>query len=150
MKHLFFVFVTLMITLHVQAQTKFVRLIDKHNHKIAKGHITGVTDSTVLIYRSGKEFHVPIEQVNFILQGRSAGFNILIGALVGGATGMIVGASTNNDEMGAVVISETVGLICGAVAGTLIGVFTKAVNPVEYTHVNGKHALIEQYIRENQ
>ena len=105
----------------------FVRIYDAENIKIAKGFLSSVNDSGMVVLVKKKEVLVRTTRINTVKTRRSAGHNIGMGAMAGFGAGGIYGllqeeggstfgSSSRGDDA---IIYGTVGLMLGSVVGGL-------------------------------
>src|SRR5947209_5361666 len=73
-----------------QTQKLFVRLYNTDSKKIAKGDLLEGSDSTVEVLNQRKSISFPVNQISFIKTRHSAGHAILVGAIIGTTTGIIL------------------------------------------------------------
>lgn len=114
------------ISIQAEAQKKiFVRVTNLFGTEV-KGHLWDIND-TILILQLKKYqwIEIPIHSIDKIKTKRSAGYNASMGALIGGVTfgGVAIAGSGSNTRSAE---SGIVGLISGAAAGALIGLFSSA------------------------
>ena len=121
-------------------KSSFVRLYNLTGEKINKGHVISVTDTSLQLKDASTSVDIPVRSIGFIKTKRSAGNNVLIGAVIGATAGAILGAVTlPSDEFfdftqgeGAA-IGGVIGLGVGAVIG---GLTVLAKNPNTFL-ING-------------
>jgi hypothetical protein len=114
------IFLLLLITVcfcgHAQ-KLPFVRVYDLAGKKINKGHVRGVTDTT-LLFKAGS---MRVQDIGSIETKHSVGNNVLIGSLVGMTTFAIIGAGYAEADGAAA--GAAGGLVWGALIGGLTGAF---------------------------
>lgn len=76
----------------------FLRIYNMEGKKINKGQFRFINDSILGIRRYKKLVQVHVRDIGKIKTKRSAGNNVLVGSLVGGATLSIVGAATSEQK----------------------------------------------------
>jgi len=109
----------------------FIRVYDLNGKKIAKGRIASLTDTSLVTGPREKPVNIDVSRIGSIKTKRSAGHNIFLGAVIGTATGAILGiASGGEDEWwgqgeGAAVGGLTMGAI-GAGVGAITAIFKKS------------------------
>ncbi|TPV33872.1 hypothetical protein FJ651_06850 [Paucihalobacter ruber] len=125
--------------LHSKDQ-KFVRIYDLDDHKIAKGFLYGVSDSTLTIRFRDSLHTLSATDLGAIKFKRAIGSSVLKGSIIGGVIGAVVGGggssslrwkgdlsylndnNSTGDWAGAGII---LGLPVGAAVGGLTGVLRK-------------------------
>ena len=145
MKKIYFLlfFFSVCCTMTYAQKRTFLRVYNIDGHKLAKGYLYNITDSSVLIFKDTIVKEIIAKNIGYIKTRRSLGHNILIGALSGGIPGGIIGVAsgepnTNDATFGgilhdavtftpgeAAVLGIIVGGVLGSVTGALIHGFTK-------------------------
>lgn len=145
-KYLLFTLVML-VCIGCYAQTEingkllFIRVFDLNGEKMSKGKVFIVTDSTLHIKTSSGVEILPISIIKKIKTKRSAGNNILIGSLIGFASGAVLGITTADPDawFGYTAAEGATGIgIVGAVAGSTVGAITIAFKNSTTFIVDGK------------
>lgn len=73
----------LLLTVSIHAQKgKFVRIYDLKGVKFQKGHVVGITDSTLTVALNAEATTIPIKQIGFIRTNRSIGHDIIIASSI--------------------------------------------------------------------
>jgi len=101
----------------------FVRVYDLHDKKTHKGRIASITDSSLTLRLRDSLTTVPVSQIGSIRTRRSAGHNLLVGAVVGVAAGTILGvlASATTDGTFFSDTPASTWILSGAGGGALWG-----------------------------
>lgn len=122
----------------------YVRAYNLEGIKIGKGKLFAFSDTLLILKQNSKLINLDPMKIGKIKTKHSTGHNILIGSLVGGATGAIVGAASSNQQTktrdggwlfgeyeyttgtssgtGAA-IGGTIGILGGAITGLSISAF---------------------------
>lgn len=122
MKNLIFT-IALLLSLNIWAQDAlkntniFVRVYDLQDNKIGKGKIHSFSDTSLQLYRKGEPVEIPVSNIGSIKTKRSAGNNVLYGAVTGAGTMAVLGAATADPD--AWIFGYTAGE--GAAAGAFLG-----------------------------
>ncbi len=123
MKNLIFV-ITLILSINVCAQNGFentnvfVRVYDLQGKKIGKGKILSISETSLQLNRKGESMEIPVSSIGSIKTKRSAGHNVLVGAVIGASTMAFLGAATADPDAW-LILPRTAGE--GAAAGALLG-----------------------------
>src|SRR4051794_38573080 len=140
MKLVIFLFFIL-LAYDVSAQKMgFVRVYDLNGHKINKGEVLAITDTSLLLQREAKIATIPLASIGTIKTKRSAGNNILVGSVIGTVVGVALGvASANPDEFLGFTAGEgaAMGVIIGAPVGAAIGGITVLFKNSKTYLING-------------
>ena len=123
---LFYLILLISFSYKLSAQkSTFVRVYNLTGHKIYKGDVLMVTDSSLQLKVKSTPINIPVRDIGSIKTKRSAGNNILIGAITGASSMAIVGVvSADPDEFLGYTAGEgaAVGLLLGAPPVLLLGV----------------------------
>ena len=121
----------LSVSINAQNETTknnaFVRVYSTHGNKISKGYIIFVNDSILKLKNNSKYEILNFKDIGYIKTKRSAGNNVLTGASIGAATGVILGITTADPAwIFGYTASEgaAMGAISGGVSGAAIGGIT--------------------------
>ncbi len=109
-------------------KTIFIRVYNLSGKKINKGHLLSVTDSTLLLEGKNSSLIIPVTSIGFIKTNRSAGNNLLIGSLAGGATLAIAGAVSSNPDKTILSFTPAQGAATGAAIGLPVGAMIGALD----------------------
>lgn len=99
----------------------FVRVYNLEGKKIGKGHIVSLTDSLLQLKRGAKDLQFSFNDIGTIKTKRSAGHNILVGAVIGATTFAILGAASADPDAWIFAYTAAEGAAAGAVGGALGG-----------------------------
>lgn len=118
---IFNLFLWTLLTFNVQAQkTIFVRVYDLSGHKIDKGRVHAVTDTSLQLEGESKPTNISARTIGTIKTKHSGGNNVLIGAITGLAVGGGLGlAGTDKDDF--LIDSKGEGAAAGALVGVPLG-----------------------------
>ena len=97
MKTLAFVLLISLSCNAIAQNSPFVRVYDLNGRKTHKGKIAGVTDSTLTLWSNNGPVTIPVRGIGAIRTRRSAGHNLLLGAIIGTVSGAIFGAASTNE-----------------------------------------------------
>lgn len=130
----FFASINLYSQNQVMAKTLFVRVIDIEGKKVGKGYVRVATDSTLELSRSNEYRIIPLKNIGYIKTKRSAGHNVLTGAITGASIGVILGVATAEPDKilgytageGAVAFGS-LGFIGGAALGGIVSAIKNSV-----------------------
>ena len=114
---LFYLILLISLNYNLSAQkSTFVRVYNLTGQKIYKGDVLIVTDSSLQLKVKSTPMNIPVRDIGSIKTKRSAGNNIVIGAIAGASSMAIVGVVTADPE-------EFLGYTAGegAAAGLLLG-----------------------------
>lgn len=135
MKFLFFTLVLISCSLLYAQETKnkataFIRVYNLNGEKIAKGRVSRITDTSLVVSRKEKPINIELSKIGFIKTKRSVGNNILYGAAIGAGTGAILGLASGGESefWGKGEGAGGFGLIFGAMgagAGAITAIFKK-------------------------
>jgi len=106
-----------------EKSTPFIRVYNLEGNKMNKGRVLGVNDTILQLQGKKGLEDIDIRTIGLIKTKRSEGNNILLGSLIGLATGAIFGAIANGGDDSWFTTEEAaagVGAV-GAVVGTGIG-----------------------------
>ncbi len=124
----------------VKTQNDFLRVYNLEGKKISKGFVVMVNDSVIELKNSNKN-KINIKNIGFIKTKRSAGNNVLIGALSGTTVGAVAGASSANPNDWVFSYSPAEGALAGgvlgAIGGGVVGSLTALSKKVETIIING-------------
>lgn len=126
MKNLIFA-ITLILGINVCAQNGFentnlfVRVYDLQGNKIGKGKILSISETSLQLNRKGESVKIPVSSIGSIKTKRSAGNNVLIGAVTGATTMAILGAATAEPDAWIFGYTAAEGATAGALGGALVG-----------------------------
>lgn len=140
MKFLLLISLTFVTYAALAQKAMFVRVFDLKGKKITSGKIAELTDSSFKIRKnSSRSTMIPFRQIGIIETKRSAGHNVLIGALIGSVAFGIVGATgTESDTQTGydldlfsspgeqAAVGAVVGLTIGAAIGGITALFKKS------------------------
>jgi len=106
----------------------FVRIYDLQGSKIAKGKILSITDDGIRLKAKKRPVSVAVSEIGRVKTKRSGGHNVLMGASVGAATGIILGVASSDPDAGFLSYSASDGAAGGGImlgtVGTVIGGIT--------------------------
>ena len=126
----------------------FVRVFDFQGKKISKGKIVSITDSSLHLKRKKESYEIPLKNIYKIKTKRSAGNNLLTGAVIGATTlGIFMAIPTVQltDEHSAVG-NASGGALLGGVAGTVIGGITILFKNSKSYEINGDKVKWNRFI----
>lgn len=151
MKFLFFTLVLISCSLLYAQETKnkatpFIRVYNLNGEKIAKGRVSRITDTSLVVSRGEKPVNLELSKIGFIKTKRSAGNNILYGAAIGAGTGVILGLASGGE-------SEFWGKGEGAggfglffmTVGSGIGAITAIFKKPKTFSIEGKHSNLKAF-----
>lgn len=132
------------ISVHAQKEAKknnvFIRVYSTEGRIINKGHISFINDSLIGL-KNNRNIEINVRDIGFIKTKRSAGNNILIGAMAGGITLAVLGAASSdpNDWVYSFTPAEgaVIGGVLGALGGGAIGGITALSKKVKTYIING-------------
>ncbi|OYX24879.1 MAG: hypothetical protein B7Z06_08290 [Flavobacteriales bacterium 32-35-8] len=142
-KMIFFFALILSINVSAQKEIKhslFIRVYNLEGRIINKGNIIFLNDSLIGL-KNNRNIEINVRDIGFIKTKRSAGNNILIGAVAGGITSAVLGAvsSDPNDWVFSYTPAEgaLLGGVLGALGGGAIGGITALSKKVKTYIING-------------
>lgn len=129
-----FLLFTLAFTVSAQ-KSMFVRVYDLSGNKIHKGKVVSATETSLQLKGVKEDIIIPVSGIGKIKTKRSAGNNILYGAIAGGLALGIYGATTSEPGSGLFDYSSSegffggllLGAAPGAAAGGITAIFKKPV-----------------------
>ena len=131
MKILAFLF-TILVAHDLQAQKSiFIRVYDLKGHKIARGHVLSVTDTSLQLVKEATR--ILVGNIGSIRTKHSAGNNMLVGSIIGTTTFAVLGAINGDTE------TTAEGAAYWGLAGLPIGALFGALT---IPFKNSKHYLI--------
>lgn len=148
------VIIALILSINVFAQNEvynntFIRIYNLEGKKINKGKIKSITKNSIEIYLKGKTIKIPLNKIGKIKTKRSAGNNIVKGALIGGGSLAILGLLSGDDDKGFISFSGTdkasIGLIGGGFFGGIIGGITAIFKKSDIYIINGNEMKLENF-----
>ena len=119
--------ITLFFCVNVSAQNDlesinvFVRVYNLEGKKINKGKILSISETSLQLNNDGL---IPLSTIGFIKTNRSAGHNVLVGALIGAVPFSVNGAVTADPDafLGNTVAEGAAGgALIGGIVGSAIG-----------------------------
>lgn len=130
-------------------ENTFLRVYNPFGNKIAQGHLSGTTDSSLLLTKGEKTLEINYSLISFIKTKHSTWHNILVtGAIFGGA-GMILAIATHksssttgpstlgNFQINFSTESEAIaGLVVGGITGAAIGGIAGSLKKINTYKVN--------------
>ncbi|MBC7650415.1 MAG: hypothetical protein H7101_01555 [Deinococcales bacterium] len=149
----FFFIITLFISNIVFSQNRgFIRVYDNNKHKIAKGYLQKITDSSILLAQGNKRLlgEIHYSKIGNIKLRRSTGHAIAMVALANAAVYGILGAATAQNSSDANLFFSKyntfeglgmfgiLGAVQGAIVGTVVG-GTKSIIVKKITPINGDY-----------
>lgn len=138
-----------------QAQSSnFLRVFDPSGKKIAKGHLNGTTETSLILKKGNRTIEIPYQRIGHMITKRSFGHSVLMTSLlIGGITstiGIVTNSSTKNttSPVGGELnfnidlsYSNTdilaMGLTTGVLLGTSVGGIIGGTKKTEHFNVNG-------------
>ena len=148
MKNLIFA-ITLILGINVCAQNGFentnlfVRVYDLQGNKIGKGKILSISETSLQLNRKGESVEIPVSSIGSIKTKRSAGNNVLIGAVIGATSMAILGTATADPDDGwgwTAAEGAAGGALGGALGGAAIGGITILFKNSKSYEINGDKA----------
>ncbi|NEW78161.1 MAG: hypothetical protein GZ086_01800 [Gelidibacter sp.] len=146
MKNLIFA-ITLILSINIYSQNRFektkafVRVYDLQGKKIGKGKILSISDTSLQLNRKVASAEIPVNSIGSIKTKRSAGHNVLKGAVIGASTMAILGAATANPDDWFLAYSAgegvAVGAVFGGAGGAAIGGITILFKNSKSYEING-------------
>lgn len=118
----------------------FVRIYNLDGKKFNKGYVVSVGDTVLGLKRKGKYTEINVREMGSIKTKRSGGHNVLIGAVAGATTGVILGISTADPDsfLGYSASEGASGFgLAGALGGAAIGGISIAFKNSETFVING-------------
>lgn len=125
----------------------FIRVYDSKGKRFTRGQVFSVTDSSLLLVGKDSPSTIPLSKIGFIKTKRSAGHNILVGAISVGIPLAILGAisaPSNNLQAGEIQIFSYTpaqgaegGLFFGGIIGAFIGTLTIPLKGSTTFKING-------------
>ncbi|MFT5244311.1 MAG: hypothetical protein ACI8QQ_002249 [Psychroserpens sp.] len=154
MKTLFFAIAfVLSININAQEGTKeanvFVRVYDLQNKKISKGNILLISDTSIELKAKKGPMKIEAKGIGLIKTKRSAGNNILKGAVIGGSVFALLGVATADPD--AWILGYTAaegaaaGAILGGTAGAAIGGLSSLFKNSESYTINGDEFKFKEF-----
>ena len=154
MKNLIFA-ITLILGINVCAQNAyentnvFVRVYDLQGNKIGKGKILSISESSLQLNRKRESVEIPVSSIGSIKTKRSAGNNVLIGAVTGATTMAILGAATADPDAwiccNTAAEGATAGALVGGTVGAAIGGITILFKNSKSYEINGDKAKLKAF-----
>ncbi len=147
--------ITLILSINVCAQNGFentnvfVRVYDLQGKKIGKGKILSISETSLQLNRKGESVKIPVSNIGFIKTKRSAGNNVLIGAIAGATTLGLIGAITAEPD--AIIFGFSAsegaagGAVLGGIAGAAIGGITILFKNSKSYEINGDKAKLKAF-----
>lgn len=137
--------ITLILSINVSAQNDlqetnvFVRVYDLEGKKISKGKILSISETSLQLKRRRESVNIPLDSIALIKTKRSAGHNILFGAVIGTTVMALIGVATADPDafLGSADIQATMGAIFGAPIGAVIGAITALFKNSKSYEING-------------
>lgn len=127
MKMLFLILAMLTCNVILSQKNHFVRIYDNNKHKIAKGQLQSVNDSSIFIAQLSRELltEIPFSKIGYIRLKRSAGHTIGMTTLYMASTYAILGLATGtNDPKGWFSYTPVEGFVFFGVFGAIQGAIT--------------------------
>ncbi len=154
MKTFLFVMLILLSENITAQKTPFIRIYDSLGKKIYRGKIYIVTDSSLFLIGKTEPLNIPIKSIAYIKTKHSAGNNILVGSIVGAASGAIIGLAAagpqDNQPQDEIFVfspgeSAAGGAILGVAIGAAVGGLTAAHKKSETFLINGDVTKWKQF-----
>lgn len=127
----------------------FVRVFNLDGKKIHKGHVTFASDTLLGLKKNGNYIEINVKEIGTIKTKRSAGHNILMGSIIGGASMAILGAASAdpNDWILGYTAAEgaTAGALLGGTTGAAIGGITIAFKNTTTFVINGDYSNLKSF-----
>jgi len=122
-KNLFAFLFVISVCFQVCAQKRiFVRVYDLSGSKIGKGFVFNATDTSLQIERGGPDpITLSFHDIGTIKTRRSAGHNLLVGAIAGAAPFAILGALSADPDAKFIRFTAAEGAEVGALLGFALG-----------------------------
>src|SRR5687768_3394260 len=112
-------------------QSPFVRVFDLAGKKIGKGHVIGVTDTSLQLKAKTTPLNIPVQSIGSIKMKRSAGNHVLVSSVICTTAGAVLGAITlPSDEFFDFTAGE--GAAIGAVIGLAVGAAIGGITIIGY------------------
>lgn len=118
----------------------FVRIYDMKGSKLAKGTILSLTDDGIILRAKKKPVSLALSDIGRIKTKRSGGHNVLMGAGIGAATGIILGVASSDPDAGFLSYSAGDGAIGG---GIMLGTAGAAIGGITVLFKKSKTYIIE-------
>lgn len=158
LKYMLF-FIILLGSVIASAQDKnsnkmlFVRIYDFEAKKINKGKLFAVNDTLLLLKKGQKLVEVNVRDIGFIKTKRSAGNNVLTGAMIGAGTSSVIGVASINPDDGFIIDTTpnsvgdalAVGVIFGGFTGATIGGITILFKNSKTFLINGDKLKLREF-----
>lgn len=111
----------------IESAKIFVRVYNLNGYKIGKGKILSFSDEAIEVSKGKAVMNILLSDIGSIKTKHSGGHNVLIGAAVGAATGIILSlAATDDSDVDDVIVESTFatagGLILGATGAAVGGI----------------------------
>ena len=139
----------------------FIRVFDSNNHKIAKGHLLQVTDSSIFLTKGNNK---PASEIHYLKIGHiklrhSFGHTFaMITVFNTGLTGAVGAATAHNSSDGSFffpkynaiegfgigsALGGIQGILMGSIVGLTKGITTKRITPINGDYNNWKIAKLQ-------
>jgi hypothetical protein len=126
---LLLLFVLMSTVAHAQKRT-FLRIYSMAGNKFQKGYFASTTDNTLFIYKNDDTLKIPAVDIGYIKTKRSAGHDMLIGALIGIIPATVIGLASGEPNNGDDIFNFTPaeGALAGFTIGGIVGTAGGAIN----------------------
>ena len=122
----------------------YIRVFDLNGKKFEKGHLVGLSDSSITLVKSGKEIRIPIDKVGLLKTKKAFGNAVLTGSIVGGGVGAVLGVIADGEDglfdLGSTGEWAAAGAFSGAMYGALVGTVIGAVIKRTVIEIDGNAA----------
>lgn len=103
------------------SENLFVRVYNLQGEKINKGKIISVSDTLLKLKGNSKIVEINVKDIGLIITKHSAGNNVLVGSLIGVATGALIGAASANPDDFLLPVTAGEGALIGVIFGAPVG-----------------------------
>jgi hypothetical protein len=133
----------------VEGKDIFVRIYNLEGKKIQKGRIKSVSKTSIELQElpSGNFISIPYNEIGKIKTKRSGGNSIAKGAVIGGASGALIGFSQGDGVFGVFTAIDyaIVGLVTGSVMGATVGGITTIFKKSELYIIDGNEIKFKDF-----
>ncbi len=143
MKISLFVFIMFICNISNAQKNHFIRIYSNQKHKIAKGYLQKVSDSSIFLIQRRKNHVVEVHYytIGYVKLRRSVGHTLAMVTLINAGIGGVIGAATshnssnsdfffsNHNAIAGFAIGSTLSAIGGVMLGTVIGGTKGIVTP---------------------
>lgn len=138
----------------IEAKKLFIRIFDQQGHKIAKGHFTATTDTSLILQGNKTQLEILLRDIGTIKTRRTFSHHIAAGAIIGGLSGAFLGLVSGqaNEEAYGFVGYESdpgndaiTGTLSGIAVGGAVGLIIAATQKRKTLVINGDANTWQQH-----